>query len=465
MKFSEKIEQTLNPDKNLENELEDNRKAITNVAQSTKENQENITRLEDQLEHLEVAIKQTAARQTSDIHKDDLDVEELVTIVTERVKSRLDTDESVNTPTPSREETGGKTTNSETSETAEALEELTHLQREILAELQPDRYQSSTAIAEKIDSTPDTVKSYYSALHGHDLIEAAHARGIKLSEKGLEIKKQLPEVDEDELEEATKEDEEESTVEKLYQHLGHDWKTRQDLAKETGIPESNIRNAYADLKKREDVKIVRGLGARKLKEGEHDPGTGRATGTGKRLEKVKEILKESERPLTNKEIGQELYDMETVESSSTAYNKVFTATTKLKDAGEIVDRSHKRIGIDGKSKAWEVVEGESEEEQEENRQFEEAKNNARVSDRDADIASLAMEKLFNRKEKETVSYHDFEQHYQGDFTSPLRMFQKLFENPELMKGIMKQAGVEKDYTWNKKSDYSQGIKNWRIELK
>lgn len=88
-----------------------------------------------------------------------------------------------------------------------------------------------------------------------------------------------------------------------------------------------------------------------------------------------------------------------------------------------------------------------------------------ITDRDFQIATLAFEKIINRQEKDFVSYHLFEQNFEGDNIKPMRFFQKMFSNPEMVQHLMDGIGEERDWTWSKKQDFKDGMKNWVIELK
>jgi hypothetical protein len=88
-----------------------------------------------------------------------------------------------------------------------------------------------------------------------------------------------------------------------------------------------------------------------------------------------------------------------------------------------------------------------------------------ISDKDYDVAVLAFEKIINRKDNDFVSFHLFEQHFQGDNIRPMRFYQKMFSNPELVQKLLDSVGVENDWAWTKKQDFKDGMKNWVIELK
>jgi len=92
------------------------------------------------------------------------------------------------------------------------------------------------------------------------------------------------------------------------------------------------------------------------------------------------------------------------------------------------------------------------------------KRDAGVSDKDVAIVTLAFEKMVERKGMDEIDYYDFEKHFTGD-EKELRMFQKLFENPNLLEGVRKEVSPGKDWSWKKRSGgNSLGAKSWVIKI-
>lgn len=193
-----------------------------------------------------------------------------------------------------------------------------------------------------------------------------------------------------------------------------------------------------------------------------------------RKKRIVEEIEDSYKPLTRHELVRRIYkiprDTE-IETNDSYYNRIEGALNKLRTE-EMVQKSRLRDRIS--STAWELSdkafeEASSNETKEvsvsESMEWEEVKRKAGVNDSDIDVVKLAFDKMINRKGMETVSYHDFEQHYEGE-ESPLRMFQKLFQSPNLLDGVRERVLDGEDLKWSKKGEgtHGTGAKNWVIKV-
>jgi len=187
-----------------------------------------------------------------------------------------------------------------------------------------------------------------------------------------------------------------------------------------------------------------------------------------RIEKAKEIWNDEEKPLTRSELAARLYDVEAenVKSGDSIYNKTESVIGKLRKRDEIV----KVENNDPDSVSYILKDLHSEQEESSKSDevmemdWEEVKREAGVSDKDIAIVTLSFEKMVNRKGMDEIDYYDFEKHYTGE-EKELRMFQKLFENPNLLEGIRNEVSPDKDWTWKKRTGQkSFGAKSWVINI-
>lgn len=215
-----------------------------------------------------------------------------------------------------------------------------------------------------------------------------------------------------------------------------------------------------------------------------------------RMVKIVELLEQYEPPLTMKEMARLIYNIpleEEVVYSTPYYNRMLPAQQKLKHQGRIEEADPRtRNGIDNLAKVWKLKEPEenkeeeSEEAEEETSQkeekeqqdveleqdkqseeldFERIKREAGVSDSDVQITANVLDKIINQNGKDYVSYHLFEKHYSGE-ERPLRMFQKLFQNSELLLKLRDKVAPGREFKWVKKQrgNYDTGVKNWVIKV-
>jgi len=187
-----------------------------------------------------------------------------------------------------------------------------------------------------------------------------------------------------------------------------------------------------------------------------------------RTERAKEIWKDQKQGLTRRELASKLYgvDESDIENSGEYYVRADSVVKKLRKENELreVQTGDQRT----KSYILKDVDVEEQENSEEDSNvsmdWEEVKRDAGVSDKDVAIVTLAFEKMVERKGMDEIDYYDFEKHFTGD-EKELRMFQKLFENPNLLEGVRKEVSPGKDWSWKKRSGgNSLGAKSWVIKI-
>lgn len=95
--------------------------------------------------------------------------------------------------------------------------------------------------------------------------------------------------------------------------------------------------------------------------------------------------------------------------------------------------------------------------------WEELKEDVNIPDRDVEILENAFENLFIDRQLDEVTYYDFESEYAGNL-SPIKMYQKLFSNPELLKRIGRRvSNMELKWERSGREDNS-GVRSWVITI-
>lgn len=245
-----------------------------------------------------------------------------------------------------------------------------------------------------------------------------------------------------------------------------------------------IRNSYTKLKGEDLIETTLGSGAKltdkgakvtevetpeKLEFTEEDIIDADKYDTDERMQKIIQELEESYKPLSTKELTKRVYrlpedKMDT--RNNKHYSRVQPAINKLQDEN-LIQVSRKRRGK-GRGTYWELTPEAMEKTEttvSEEFSYEQAKNNANVSDSDMTIVETVFDTLINEEEIEEINYFDFEERYAGN-TTPIRMFQKLFSNPELLEGVRRQVCPEKDFHWTKtdSGEFDAGEKNWMLKV-
>lgn len=294
---------------------------------------------------------------------------------------------------------------------------------EVLVNCKTDEFVSSRDISQVMDISSNAVKDRFRTLPERGVVETRKGSGFRLTEKGKKIKDQLLENTDLEDKISLKEKQEESSSD----------------TEDYELPDG--KGLHYDFYNYEERKKA-----------------------------VKQVMQEAKEPLTFAEIARKVFNLEDnidIDSTKKYYHRVQSVVRKFQQNDEVTARAAtlKNNTLDGSTKAYKLVEGETEDDKEEQLSFEKAKSKAKVTDVDAKVASLAIDKIVNRRGHNYVTYHRFEQQYNSENVKPIRMFQKMFENPDLLKGIMELAGVDRDYSWSKQNEYGEGTRNWRIEIK
>ena len=99
-----------------------------------------------------------------------------------------------------------------------------------------------------------------------------------------------------------------------------------------------------------------------------------------------------------------------------------------------------------------------------------AKNREGLTSHDMELVFNGFRKALEDTEEypedeREISYHLFEQHYEGE-KKPLKMLQKLFTNPVLLNKVNQEVAPEKEFKWVKKAgkEYSTGVQSWVVKV-
>lgn len=189
-----------------------------------------------------------------------------------------------------------------------------------------------------------------------------------------------------------------------------------------------------------------------------------------RNKKILEHVENFYKPPTAKELAQKIYrlpDSHLDKKNCKHYTRVLTSINQLKNKG-LLQKSRERP-TNGRSEAWELtdeaIHDAGDGKVSHQFDYEEAKNDANVSDSDMEIVEQTFSKLINERGEEKIGYFDFEGRYSGN-TTPIRMFQKLFSNPDLLEGVRREVCPDKEFSWTKRESgkYDAGEKNWLLKV-
>lgn len=186
----------------------------------------------------------------------------------------------------------------------------------------------------------------------------------------------------------------------------------------------------------------------------------------KRIEKIKEMMKELNKPLSRGEIAKEFYGLkEHPENATRPYNAIATSVQKMEKDGEIEKVERLNSGRNTYYILSEQAEEFSEEEKESGLAGLEpdekihailAERNGyptskKMIENEAELLKQALSKLYYGDELEEVTYHEFEKRYGGNLRA-MDAWSYLFQKPELTRAILDAVEVEKDVSWEKRGN-------------
>lgn len=191
----------------------------------------------------------------------------------------------------------------------------------------------------------------------------------------------------------------------------------------------------------------------------------------KRVEKTKQILKNSDKPLTKAKIAQEMYDLETQPSwGDKKYNRIVTALERLKQSPgleEVGKQANGAIEYTYKEKQQEQKQEQKQKEKEEaglrdTEDLDEAKRKSGIGEQEMKSLENTLMKTIHLDGKTEISYHDFEKNYGGE-NRALNAWQKLFQYTPILKELNRRVATGKQMVWNQKS--RGGVKSWTLKIK
>jgi len=394
----------------------------------------------------------------------------------------------------------GKIREQESSEEKESdkLEGLDSQELEVYQVL-TDEYKSSTEIAEETGLSVDQVKLVYNKLKEKDLAETALAKGIRIKQDQQEKEEQEEEAEEETNLIKCKLCGEKIGVKGFGRHLkqteGIDIKSYFETEQGTyksekyGVEREGWKMLKTALNKHPEYDGVSKIAADNLLEikenqKQKEEEVEQELSQNEEFEKIIDDLPDSEvdridllRQLStnfSKTMNEIAEESGQPEANSAYYMKTFKEydliIMKRNSGSRLTDKGRDFLQyVDSKQESAKTESKSSDEEKSfrEERQsgLEELLADTNITDRDFQIATLAFEKIINREDNDFVSYHLFEQNFEGDNIKPMRFFQKMFSNPEMVQHLLDSIGEERDWTWSKKQDFKDGMKNWVIKLK
>ncbi len=216
--------------------------------------------------------------------------------------------------------------------------------------------------------------------------------------------------------------------------------------------------------------------------------------TEERVELIKQALTESDEPLTREELAHYIYNTDEPIIYGNKYSNRMTAPIRrLKQKGVIEKKGSKQVQRYGEDEliphnaqrytslksygftdeyadSSQKQEQRQEDEYEQLTDYELAKRQAGVTDREMKSVINTFQKCVEKteeysKDQRRISYHLFEQYWGGDMSS-MKMFQKLFSNTTLLTAVQKEVAPETVFKWQKKDSgkYDSGVRNWVIKL-
>lgn len=354
-------------------------------------------------------------------------------------------------------------------------------------------YKPSTELAEETNLSIDQVKQIYNVLTEENLAETALGKGIRLKQDQQEQEREAEKEGETSLIKC-KLCGEKFRARGFGRHLkqteGIDIKSYFETERGTyrcekhGVEREGWKQLKTALNKNPDCDGVSKIAADNLleikqKQEEEQEGVNQ----NEEFEKILQDLPKSKvdridllRQLSTnfaKTMNEIVEESGQPEANNAYYLKPFQKHDLIimkRNAGSrLTDKGRKFLEyVDNKQESEETSESNGDEEsfrEERQEGLEELLADTNITDRDFQIATLAFEKIINRQGNDFVSYHLFEQNFEGDNIKPMRFFQKMFSNPEMVQHLLDSIGEGRDWNWTKKQDFKDGMKNWVIELK
>jgi len=210
---------------------------------------------------------------------------------------------------------------------------------------------------------------------------------------------------------------------------------------------------------------------------------------------IRKALENSSEPLSKQELAETLYNIDhDVKTGGTYHNRLQAPIRKLKNKDVVEAKGTKKLrsyeedelkpsnkhstrevkayGLKQKDYSQQETETETEAEEEDNNlsPYNLAKEREGLTEHDMKLVHNAFRKALKETQKypedeREISYHLFEQHYEGD-KKPLNMIQKLFTNPALLGKVNEETAPDKEFKWVKKAgkQYSSGVRSWVIKV-